>query len=153
VLPRKWPSNPKNDREMKGLEGSNPPFSANESQVWGILRKSARVRAISDCAWTQITSLIPLGLVFRQLPSTTVPLVTRTLQSEQDQQFVPLRSAADTRTCAVGRLAGACHLSESRWGSIRAKELLFVQWILSSSAFYGSLAPDTLSVSRLAYSH
>jgi hypothetical protein len=38
-------------------------------------------------------------------------------------------------------------------GSIRAKELLFVQWILSSSAFYGSLAPDTLSVSRLAYSH
>jgi hypothetical protein len=116
-------------------------------------RKSARVRAISDCAWTQITSLIPLGLVFRQLPSTTVPLVTRTLQSEQDQQFVPLRSAADTRTCAVGRLAGACHLSESRWGSIRAKELLFVQWILSSSAFYGSLAPDTLSVSRLAYSH
>jgi hypothetical protein len=30
-----------NDREMKGLEGSNPPFSASESSVFGVLFLSA----------------------------------------------------------------------------------------------------------------
>src|SRR6266478_5099466 len=40
--PQRMALKPQNDREMKGLEGSNPPFSANESGCRGNLRGTVR---------------------------------------------------------------------------------------------------------------
>ena len=40
--PQRMALKPQNDREMKGLEGSNPPFSATESWTLWILRGDQR---------------------------------------------------------------------------------------------------------------